>query len=153
MKKQPVGLMSTKNQSPPATSATKTDYGYNFSTQSNYKKFSRFLEESNGSSRKQKNDKRIECNCWVCKILDSSSSSVVVTNERTTTKTAAGKYEAYNIVSETGDSIFYDPLFLNSNIIDQEIQNRGRMYIAEDNVLNFVQHELTKHFNGGNLQK
>src|SRR5918993_5933135 len=96
MKKQPAGLKSTKNQSPPTT-ATKTDYGYNFSNQSNYKKFFKFLKESIDSSRKRRqNDKRIECNCWVCKILNSSSSSVV-TNE---TKTA-GKYEAYNIVSES----------------------------------------------------
>ena len=60
------------------------------------------LKELEEDQQREKNKKNIECNCWVCKILNS------VTNETTTTT----EYEGYNIVSETGDSIFFRPYFV-----------------------------------------
>ena len=63
------------------------------------------------------------------------------------------RYEGYNIVSETGDSIFYDPLVSNLN---DEVLNRQQIYIAEDKIREIVQQDedkLTKHFNGVNFNK
>jgi hypothetical protein len=144
MNKEPVGLKFTNNQSPPATTATNDDDDdFNFSSQNKYKKFTNFPKESN----KPKQQKKIaECNCWVCKILDSSSStSSSVTDKITATK----RYEAYNIVSETGDSIFYDPLLF--SIFDNENKLAGEIYIAEDGKIRDIvqQDELVKFYNGG----
>ena len=97
---------------------------------------------NNHNNNKKKTKQHLECNCWVCKILDSSSSSVI---DKTTTAVTK-RYEAYNLVSETGDSIFYDPL-ISSIFNNQEGEDKprvGQIYIAEDRILDFVQDELAK---------
>ena len=112
MKKEPAGLKSISTNSSPSPAITtakttkKDDYNdFNFSNQNNYKKFTDFLKES--KTKQQQQQQKIECNCWVCKILDSS---VTKTGDEILTTTAGQYYEPYNIVSDTGDSIFYDPL-------------------------------------------
>jgi hypothetical protein len=160
MQKEPERLRSTSNnnQSPPAATATtsnKKDDDFNFSTQSKYKKFTDFLKESDKETKQRRlnmKSKILECNCWVCKILDSTTTSVT-NNEIDTITTATKRYEPYNIVSDTGDSIFYDPLLF--NIFDNE-KNKlvGEIYIAEDNIRDIIQQDkLTKHFNGVNFNK
>jgi hypothetical protein len=151
-KKEKEGLRST-NHTLPATGNKDDDDDSNFSTQSKYKKFTDFLKESKETKQRQNNRSKIlVCSCWVCKILDSSTS---VTNDETdTTTTATKRYEPYNIVSETGDSIFYDPLV--SNLNDEEVLNRQQIYIAEDKIREIVQQDedkLTKHFNGVNFNR
>jgi hypothetical protein len=111
------------------------------------KKLLSFPTKVNNNNNKKKT-KHLECNCWVCKILDSSST---VTN---VTATSTKRYEPYNLVSETGDSIFYDPLL--SNLNDDDILNRQQIYIAEDKIREIVQQDknkLTKYFNGVNFNK
>lgn len=133
-----------------ATTATKDDYDdSNFSNQSKYKKFTNFLKESKEAKQQNKKTKQLECNCWVCKILDS-----VTTDDKTST----AQYEPYNIVSETGDSIFYDPLIssiFNNEEEEDKSKREGQIYIAVDRILDFVQQDelLAKHINGVNLNK
>jgi hypothetical protein len=143
MKKEPEGLKST-NQSPPAMETTKNDDDFNFSNQSKYKKFSNFLKESSKEAKQQQN-KIIECKCCVCKILNSSS--LVIDKTTAVTK----RYEAYNIVSETSDSIFYDPSLL-SNTNNDDF--KGEIYVSVDRIRDIVQDELAKqHLNGVNFNK
>jgi hypothetical protein len=157
MKKEPVGLRSTSNNHGPspattATTSNKQNDDFNFSTQSNYKKFTDFLKESKGLKQQQQQNKKskiLECNCWVCKILDSSTAVTTAT-----TTTIAAQYEPYNIVSDTGDSIFYDPLLF-PNLNENEVTD-DQIYIAEDKIREIVQQDedkLTKHFNGVNFNK
>jgi hypothetical protein len=117
----------------------------NLSTSKKLLRFSPKVINNNNNSKKK--TKHLECNCWVCKILDSLSEADTL------------KYEAYNIVSETGDSIFYDPL-ISSSIFhndDQLVEEAGQqIYIAEDIIRDIVQQDenkLTKHFNGVNFNK
>ena len=126
MQRVPAGTRSTSNNhSPPATAATsnKND-DLNFTTQSKYKKFTDFLKES--KLKQQKKTNKIECNCWVCKILDSSISATNNETDTTTTK----RYEPYNIISETGDSIFYDP-FLSNIFNDNDDKLAGEIYVSK----------------------
>jgi hypothetical protein len=146
------------NSLPPSSQAGTSNKNddFNFSTQSKYKKFTDFLKESQETKQQQQKNKKskiLECNCWVCKILDSSSTSVTNNEIDTITTSATKRYEPYNIVSETGDSIFYDPLVSNLN---DEVLNRQQIYIAEDKIIEIVQQDedkLTKHFNGVNFNK
>ena len=57
------------------------------------------------------------------------------------------KYELFNAVSETGDSI-YSPQYEEVIKLDG-----GLMYVAEDKIREIVKDELTKHFNGMNFNK
>jgi hypothetical protein len=116
---------------------------------------------NNNNNNKKKTKHLVACNCWVCQILDSSTTTSVtktVDDDKTdktdtTTTTATKRYEPYNIVSEIGDSIFYDPLVSNLN---DKVLNRQQIYIAEDKIIQTVQQDedkLTKHFNGVNFNK
>jgi hypothetical protein len=93
-----------------------------------------------------KKTKSLSCNCWVCEILNSVKE----------TEADTLRYEDYNIVSETGDSIFYDPLISNSvfnNEDEEEKLKEGQIYIAEDRILDFVQDKLlAKQTNGVNFK-
>ena len=92
------------------------------------------------NNNNSKKSKTLECNCWVCKILDS------VTTEDTL------RYEPYNIVSKTGDSIFYDPLL--SNIFNNNDEVKDEIYVSEEKIQYFVQNELlAKLYNGVNFNK
>jgi hypothetical protein len=82
----------------------------------------------NNNNNKKKTKPLVECNCWVCKILDSSTTSANNNETDTTTTTATKRYEPYNIVSESGDSIFYNPSLL-SNINNDEF--KGQIYVSE----------------------
>jgi hypothetical protein len=75
------------------------------------------------NNNNSKKTKHLECSCWVCKILDSSS----VTNDKPSTTM---RYEPYNIVSETGYSIFYDPLLFNI-FNDNDDKIAGEIYVSE----------------------
>ena len=140
------GKVERSTNLPPLYQArTKDDDDSNFSTQSNYKKFSNFLKESNKTTKQQQQrEKIVECNCWVCNVLDSSSS----VGTGATAEADTLQYEGYNIVSETGDSIFYDPFL--SNIFDNENKLAGEIYIAEDKIRNIIQQDelAKKHYNG-----
>ena len=57
------------------------------------------------------------------------------------------KYESFNAVPETGDSI-YSPQYEGAIKLDG-----GQMYVAEDKIREIVKDELTKYFNGVNLNK
>lgn len=141
--KKPERLRST-NHSPPAMETTKYNDDFNFSNQSKYKKFSNLLKESSKEVKQQQN-KIIECKCWVCKILNSSS--LVIDKTTAVTK----RYETYNIVSETSDSIFYDPSLL-SNTNNDDF--KGEIYVSVDRIRDIVQDELAKqHLNGVNFNK
>jgi hypothetical protein len=141
--------------SPQAGTSNKKNDDFNFSTQSNYKKFTDFLKESR--LKQQKKTKTPRCNCWFCQILDSSTTSITNNDETDITTSATKRYEPYNIVSETGNSIFYDPLILSSIFNNEEGVDRpreGQIYIADDRFLDFVQDELAKkHFTGVNFYK
>lgn len=115
---KPEWLEPTNNSSDLTTkTATKDDDNdFKFSTQINYKKFTNFFKESS----KEKQKKIGECNCWVCKILDSK----VTTDDKTTTP----KCEDCNIVSETRDSICTP----NSS---SEVEKRGQIYINVVDIL------------------
>jgi hypothetical protein len=106
------------------------------------KKLLSFSSKVNNSNNNNENKtKTPRCNCWVCEILDSVTEADTL------------RYEGYNIVSETGNSIFYDPLVSNLN---DEVLNRQQIYIAEDKIREIVQQDedkLTKHFNGVNFNK
>jgi hypothetical protein len=122
--------------------------------QNNYtsEKLLSFSSKVNNNNNNNKKTKTLSCNCWVCKILDST----------TETKEAGAdtlRFEPYNIVSETGDSIFYDPL-ISSSIFNNEDQlveevRQQQIYVAEDRILDFVQQDelLAKHFSGVNFKQ
>jgi hypothetical protein len=98
------------------------------------------VNNNNNNNNNKKTKHLVECNCWVCKILDSSSTSVTNNEIDTTTK----RYEPYNIVSETGDSIFYDP-FLSNIFNDNDDKLAGEIYVSEGAVEEVVNRIIDHH--------
>ena len=139
------GLKSTTNRSPPPSQATIKKYDFNISTQSKYKKITNFLNESHEIANKQQQKKQekqnkktryLGCNCWVCKFLNSISISE-----------DAAKYEAYNILSGTGDSVF-SPMHERYCEYDEDyrsiIRNGGKIFLSADLVESFFQQQKFK---------
>ena len=99
-----------------------------------------FPTKVNNNSNNKKKTKHLECNCWVCKILDSVSEEDTL------------RYEDYNIVSATGDSIFYDPLLC--NIFNNNDEIKGEIQVSEEKIQNLAQDELlAKDYNGVNFNR
>jgi hypothetical protein len=99
------------------------------------------------NNNNSKKSKTFECNCWVCKILDSVA-----------TEADTLRYEGYSIVSETGDSIFYNPLLLLNNIFNNNNNDKvkGEIYVSEEKIHHVVQEEdglLAERYNGVNFNK
>jgi hypothetical protein len=94
------------------------------------KKLLSFPTKVNNNNNSKKT-KHFECNRWVCKILDSS---VTTANEKTTSSTTTQQYEPYNIVSDTGDSIF-SPMHERYHEYDADhrsIINTGQVFLSAD---------------------
>ena len=88
------------------------------------KKLLSFPTKFNNNNKKIKH---LECNCWVCKILDSKTDIELSRLVATIQKSADTlQYESYNIISETGDSI-YAPQYEEFTTFD----DIGQVFVSE----------------------
>jgi hypothetical protein len=89
---------------------------------------------NNNNRNNRKKSEILECSCWVCKILGSV----------TETEADTLRYEDYNIVSETGDSIYSPQYEKLTELLDDDIE-KGQVFVSKTAIKEIVNRIIDHH--------